>query len=1584
MKRMLVGLTGMVCLGFNCGAETITWNGPDGGSYTVDTNWNLGRLPGKDDQVVIDGANKAIFDAEGVESLFDRISVAGSLDIVNGTLRGSGLTSLGNGSSPGVITQTGGTAEFTAWGDNTFNLSGPLATPSRYLLSGGLLNGTGDGNFQIGYHGAGEIVQTGGKLRAGAFFVLGRYPGDVGTYTFSNGVFEQYRGGRNMLIGEEGSGSATFCGTAQANLVGLQIGNGSFTLSDNAVLQTGYIRYDPRYNGNASMAIDGGTIVTRGKDQYNDAFFSGNIATTLGENGATFDIEGSMTVSVSLGGVSNDGGLTKKGSGVLSLTGANTYTGPTAVDEGILVINDVAALTHSQSITVAADAGLGIWATALTSATADALLASIHFDPGTFLAIDTTPGSIELETAIPFPAGTSLAKTGPNALTLKTPQTHTGETRIYYGILDAGCDNALPNASCISMLGGSFAPYGNTYSVLFGTDAGKIKLNDGYPFGLAACGENLTATFGDSDEPYTVGGSAFPVSILLLNDIGANSPLTIANPLVLDRAVTITVNSDQPVTLAGTVTATGSDTTANAQALTKSGGGTLNLPAGVTFADKRNSLFVNGGTVDLDSTITASELTLNYGSQVILDDPAFNGTIDHLLVGKYGTTSVLRMSAGTIDADYQFGLGDLDGTGGTLQMSGGTITSSRLRIGRFSGATVIQSGGLIHRNRGGDEVYIAGDNKDHKGVGASYTISGDGELKVAGNFQVGRYGNGTMNQLGGTVECTSWMAIARYKESVGSYTMTGGRLNVTGGGQGLVLGEEGTATMTVSDDAVVNIAGALYFSGGSGWTGTGNGTLNLKDGGTLITKQITRNDTTSLMSLNIDGGIIRIPGENAIYGDFLHGITGMTIGEKGLTLDTGSNTVVINQPISEATSSGKIIKQGSGTLVLGNDNNILGGTVIEEGTLVLGPSYAVASGMVSTEPTVPGLAHRWSFNRSLEDSAGDSDAQFIGSTTVAYTEAGNAVALPGGANGTGAINLGSQLFPTDGTPVTVEIWATQREIKNWARLFDFGNGQDNYILLSWTCGTDINQDDEEIKYNNTAWASRNRLAPFTLGKEFHISAVFIPNVFGDGRMMVRWAKRETNGRLMKSGVSITPAPYSFADLQQNSFFLGRSRYGGDNDAAADYNEVRFWNMALSDEQLTQNVLLGPDTLPDLKNVNPNILPTDADEALVKNNYLTHRWSFNGDTADSIGGPDATANGAYSYTDGKMIRLEGNGRGSAWIDLGPNIVPAAATPVTIEIWGTQHAVRNWSRILDIANPDDHTNDSILFCWTQGTDINKDGVCIKAVHKNDLTLSGLAPFTLNQEFHICYVFIPDAEGRNTTVHCYKQDAVTGDTLAHFSFIAENWTWAQQSQRDCFLGRSHYNDSDPCASYNEVRIWNAALTQSQLTLNAVAGPDTILPITQTESTYSLSPLTVAQDATFDLGARSLTLETVEGEGTLAGTGKLTVSKTLDPAGSDVGTLTVNVPTTLTGEWIVDIGNGTDDLITGIGSIDISQGTLTIRNPEQLKGGTHLIAALPPHAIIGSFKTTNIAGTGFVINYSAEEGLLKLVPSGMVILVH
>ena len=78
--------------------------------------------------------------------------------------------------------------------------------------------------------------------------------------------------------------------------------------------------------------------------------------------------------------------------------------------------------------------------------------------------------------------------------------------------------------------------------------------------------------------------------------------------------------------------------------------------------------------------------------------------------------------------------------------------------------------------------------------------------------------------------------------------------------------------------------------------------------------------------------------------------------------------------------------------------------------------------------------------------------------------------------------------------------------------------------------------------------------------------------------------------------------------------------------------------------------------------------------------VTHRWSFNGDYADAVGGADAVKCGTYVSLYGGKVHM-GYGEcshGTGYVNLGKNILDT--TSATIELWARHDGVKSWSRVL----------------------------------------------------------------------------------------------------------------------------------------------------------------------------------------------------------------------------------------------------------------------------------------------------------------
>ncbi len=216
--------------------------------------------------------------------------------------------------------------------------------------------------------------------------------------------------------------------------------------------------------------------------------------------------------------------------------------------------------------------------------------------------------------------------------------------------------------------------------------------------------------------------------------------------------------------------------------------------------------------------------------------------------------------------------------------------------------------------------------------------------------------------------------------------------------------------------------------------------------------------------------------------------------------------------------------------------------------------------------------------------------------------------------------------------------------------------------------------------------------------------------------------------------------------------------------------------------------------------------------------LAHRWSFNGDPTDSVGGQDAVIvdQGANDAVFGPTeITLAGGGKGASdYIDLADGIISGLGDTATVEIWATQISVQNWSRIFDFGAS---TSENIFMSWTTGTGLNTDRV--EWLGDDDATLDSTnAPYTLGQEYHIVVVFEPGS------VTWYTAPADSDDLgAAKGSFEITNLLSGLDDTNN-WLGRSQWGDNTANASWNEVRLWVGALTEEEREQYHDQGPDTL----------------------------------------------------------------------------------------------------------------------------------------------------------------
>ena len=174
------------------------------------------------------------------------------------------------------------------------------------------------------------------------------------------------------------------------NVTGINVGSGnsvgaSLTLNGGSVTSTGTAQFGTG-SGSASgtLNLNSGTLtvpgITKGAVTFNVNFNGGTLKASAANpaflssatnanvlaGGAVID-DGGFAITIAKGlasGAAPDGGLTKSGSGTLTLSAANTFNGPTTILAGTLAIGSGAALAPASDVLVSAGARLDLSAVA--------------------------------------------------------------------------------------------------------------------------------------------------------------------------------------------------------------------------------------------------------------------------------------------------------------------------------------------------------------------------------------------------------------------------------------------------------------------------------------------------------------------------------------------------------------------------------------------------------------------------------------------------------------------------------------------------------------------------------------------------------------------------------------------------------------------------------------------------------------------------------------------------------------------------------------------------------------------------------------------------------------------------------------------------------------------------------------------------------------------------------------------------------------------------------------------------------------------------------------------------------------------
>ncbi|MDQ7972766.1 MAG: autotransporter-associated beta strand repeat-containing protein, partial [Rhodocyclaceae bacterium] len=225
---------------------------------------------------------------------------------------------------------------------------------------------------------------------------------------------------------------------------------------------------------------------------------------------------GGLNTSTAVGGtISGSGGaLVKEGTGTLTLSGANTYTGGTALKAGTLAVASNSALGTGG---LAMDDGTTLAFAADHLTIANPITMTGVVDP----TFDTGANTATLTGGISGAA--DLTKTGTGTLILGAANnTYTGSTTVAQGTLRAGVANAFSPASATTVAAGATLDLaGHSQALASVNNAGTVSLVGSTPGTVLTVtgpwvGNNGTLAVGTA-----VGNDASPTDRLVLSGAGA-------------------------------------------------------------------------------------------------------------------------------------------------------------------------------------------------------------------------------------------------------------------------------------------------------------------------------------------------------------------------------------------------------------------------------------------------------------------------------------------------------------------------------------------------------------------------------------------------------------------------------------------------------------------------------------------------------------------------------------------------------------------------------------------------------------------------------------------------------------------------------------------------------------------------------------------------------------------------------------------------------------------------------------------------------------------------------------------------------
>jgi fibronectin-binding autotransporter adhesin len=594
-----------------------------------------------------------IGNGSGISYIYQGGIILNSGSIVMRNSNGSGL-----GTGAATLSLNGGALKLSVALNTTYGRNSTVSANSKIITSN---SGGGAGlNYTLGTLSIGantltidgeDFTSGTGQVTFGATTLTGNAIFTVTNPTSGSGV-------TNLNLGAIGDGGSGFGLTKSGD--GTLTINATHTYTGATVVNAGTLALGTNGNLSASTALTvNGTLTMNAisGSSLTVASISGNSSGSVGM-GAKNLIVGDAG-NTDFGGVLSGTGasLTKNGSGTLSLSGANTYTGATTINLGTLQIGN-GGMTGSLSTS-----------STITNDGALAFNRSDSISQGTQFTATAISGS------------GSLVQNGAGTLTLSSANTYTGGTIFNAGTIQVDNASALNTTGNLTFGGGALR-YGTGITQDFSSrikDSGSAIIIDtnieNITFGSVLDSSNTGGLTKNGTGDLTLSGANTFTGDVTLN----TGRLILGNDSAMGGAMgSIVINS-------GTL-----DVTA---ARTLSGNKAQNWNGNFTFAGS-NTLNMGSGAVTLgaNSTVTVSASTLTVGGDISGSGFGLgkSGAGSLILSGSNSYTGATTVNSGTVVFDGA----------NALSSSTSLLNASSATLSFLDGATnnITTSGGLTLNN----------------------------------------------------------------------------------------------------------------------------------------------------------------------------------------------------------------------------------------------------------------------------------------------------------------------------------------------------------------------------------------------------------------------------------------------------------------------------------------------------------------------------------------------------------------------------------------------------------------------------------------------------------------------------------------------------------------------------------------------------------------------------------------------------------------------------------------------------------------------------------------------------------------------